>query len=84
MRHTPLLLSLLLLLLFSCEAQTGKQHPYTNALINESSPYLLQHAHNPVDWNAWGEKALEKARKEDKMLLISVGYAACHWCHVME
>lgn len=87
MKHTPLLLfllSLLLLLLFSCEAQTGEQHNYTNALIHESSPYLLQHAHNPVNWNPWGEKALEKARKEDKMLLISVGYAACHWCHVME
>ena len=59
-------------------------HLYTNALINESSPYLLQHAHNPVDWYPWGEEALEKAKKENKMLLISIGYAACHWCHVME
>ncbi|MEO6290363.1 MAG: thioredoxin domain-containing protein, partial [Ginsengibacter sp.] len=57
---------------------------YTNALINETSPYLLQHAHNPVDWYPWGDEALEKAKKENKMLLISVGYAACHWCHVME
>ena len=57
---------------------------YTNALINETSPYLLQHAHNPVDWYAWGDEALDKAKKENKMLLISVGYAACHWCHVME
>lgn len=57
---------------------------YTNALINESSPYLLQHAHNPVNWYPWGEEALAKAKSENKMLLISVGYAACHWCHVME
>ena len=55
-----------------------------NKLINESSPYLLQHAYNPVDWHPWGEEALEKAQKENKLLIISVGYAACHWCHVME
>src|ERR687893_1073146 len=57
---------------------------YTNKLINETSPYLLQHAHNPVDWYAWGEEALEKAREENKPILLSVGYSACHWCHVME
>ena len=57
---------------------------YTNALIHETSPYLLQHAHNPVNWYPWGSEALDKAKKENKMLLISVGYAACHWCHVME
>jgi uncharacterized protein len=57
---------------------------FTNKLINESSPYLLQHAHNPVDWYAWGEEAFEKARAEDKPLLVSIGYSACHWCHVME
>ncbi len=57
---------------------------YTNALIHETSPYLLQHAHNPVDWYPWGNEAVDKAKKENKMLLISVGYAACHWCHVME
>lgn len=56
----------------------------TNKLINETSPYLLQHAHNPVDWYPWGEEALEKARTEDKPILVSIGYAACHWCHVME
>mgnify|MGYP006277582279 CR=1 FL=1 len=55
-----------------------------NKLINESSPYLLQHAHNPVEWHPWGEEALEKAKKENKPLIISVGYSACHWCHVME
>ncbi|MDX1542556.1 MAG: thioredoxin domain-containing protein [Christiangramia sp.] len=57
---------------------------YTNELINESSPYLLQHAHNPVHWKAWNDKSLELARSESKLLLISVGYSACHWCHVME
>ncbi|MEO6188485.1 MAG: thioredoxin domain-containing protein [Ginsengibacter sp.] len=57
---------------------------YTNALIHETSPYLLQHAHNPVNWYPWGEVALTKAKEENKMLLISIGYAACHWCHVME
>lgn len=57
---------------------------FTNALINSSSPYLLQHAHNPVNWQPWGEAALDLARKENKPLLISIGYSACHWCHVME
>jgi uncharacterized protein YyaL (SSP411 family) len=57
---------------------------YTNALIHETSPYLLQHAHNPVNWLAWNDQTLEKARNEDKLLLISIGYSACHWCHVME
>ena len=55
-----------------------------NRLIHETSPYLLQHAHNPVDWYAWGEEALERARREGKPILLSIGYAACHWCHVME
>jgi uncharacterized protein YyaL (SSP411 family) len=59
-------------------------HKFTNQLIHESSPYLLQHAHNPVNWYPWGEEALEKARKENKLIIISIGYAACHWCHVME
>ena len=55
-----------------------------NRLINETSPYLLQHANNPVDWYAWGPEALERAAKEDKLILLSIGYSACHWCHVME
>src|SRR4030066_193482 len=54
-----------------------------NALIRETSPYLLQHAHNPVDWQAWNNAALEKACREDKPILLSIGYSACHWCHVM-
>ncbi len=56
----------------------------SNQLIHETSPYLLQHAHNPVEWYPWGEMALEKAKKEDKPIFLSIGYAACHWCHVME
>ena len=62
----------------------SNRHLYTNHLISESSPYLLQHAHNPVNWYPWGEEALNRARSENKLLIISIGYAACHWCHVME
>ncbi len=57
--------------------------PYTNHLIHETSPYLRQHAHNPVDWYPWGEEALARARREDKPIFLSIGYSACHWCHVM-
>src|SRR2546430_3595684 len=57
---------------------------HTNRLAHEKSPYLLQHAHNPVDWYPWGEEAFARARDEDKPILLSVGYSACHWCHVME
>jgi uncharacterized protein YyaL (SSP411 family) len=57
---------------------------HTNHLIHETSPYLLQHAHNPVDWYAWGPEALGKAKTENKPILLSIGYSACHWCHVME
>ena len=63
----------------SCKGQKKPNH-----LIDESSPYLLQHAYNPVDWHPWNEKTLQMAKAQNKMLLISVGYAACHWCHVME
>jgi uncharacterized protein YyaL (SSP411 family) len=55
-----------------------------NHLNNETSPYLLQHVHNPVNWYPWGEEALEKAKKENKLIIVSIGYSACHWCHVME
>jgi uncharacterized protein YyaL (SSP411 family) len=55
-----------------------------NKLINQKSPYLLQHAYNPVDWYPWGEEAFEKARQEDKPVFLSIGYSTCHWCHVME
>ena len=57
---------------------------HTNQLIHESSPYLLQHAHNPVNWVSWSKEAFEKAKKENKLVLVSIGYSACHWCHVME
>ncbi len=57
---------------------------FTNDLIHAQSPYLLQHAHNPVDWQEWNEKAWQKARTENKLVLVSIGYASCHWCHVME
>ncbi len=60
------------------------EHKHTNKLINATSPYLLQHAHNPVDWHEWSEETLEKARREDKPIFLSIGYSACHWCHVME
>src|SRR5579859_1037967 len=66
-------------------SQEGDQRPtHVNRLANESSPYLRQHAHNPVDWYPWGEEALTRARAEDKPILLSIGYSACHWCHVME
>ncbi len=58
--------------------------PYTNRLSQSDSPYLLQHQHNPVDWYPWGEEALQKARSEEKPIIVSIGYSACHWCHVME
>lgn len=64
------------------DMETAKK--FTNNLINETSPYLLQHAHNPVDWYPWGETAFERAEAEDKPVLVSIGYSACHWCHVME
>ncbi len=63
---------------------TKQQHTHTNHLIDETSPYLLQHAHNPVDWYPWGEEALRRAREENRPILLSIGYSACHWCHVME
>ncbi|MEO7924025.1 MAG: thioredoxin domain-containing protein [Chitinophagaceae bacterium] len=59
-------------------------HQFSNRLLEETSPYLLQHAHNPVNWYPWGEEALRKAKEEDKPILVSIGYSACHWCHVME
>src|SRR6185503_12833330 len=69
------------------DSAAGESHGTTvqsvNRLANETSPYLLQHAANPVEWFPWGDEALARAREEDKPILLSVGYAACHWCHVM-
>jgi|CXWL01.1.fsa_nt_gi uncharacterized protein YyaL (SSP411 family) len=91
-------LTTILMLISSCRAEatdvpttqpgkppvtTAASHR-TNRLIHATSPYLLQHAHNPVDWYEWGPDALEKSRKEDKPIFLSIGYSACHWCHVME
>ncbi len=77
------------LCLFACTAPTATdtnhmEHAHTNALVHETSPYLLQHAHNPVNWYPWNDSALAKAQAENKLIVVSVGYAACHWCHVME
>jgi uncharacterized protein len=68
----------------SRSTQAHGQYPYTNRLIHEKSPYLLLHAHNPVDWYPWGEEAFAKAKRENKPIFLSVGYYTCHWCHVME
>jgi len=68
----------------SSQKEAASSHQYENRLIHETSPYLRQHAHNPVDWYAWGPEALQRAKKEDRPILLSIGYSACHWCHVME
>jgi len=60
------------------------EHQHTNRLSGETSPYLVQHSHNPVDWYPWGDEAFAKAKAENKPVLVSIGYSACHWCHVME
>ena len=65
-------------------SESSDSPKYTNRLIDETSPYLLQHAHTPVDWYPWGEEALGKAREERRLILLSIGYSSCHWCHVME
>jgi uncharacterized protein YyaL (SSP411 family) len=64
------------------EATIMTEQKYTNKLIREKSPYLLQHAHNPVDWYPWSDEAFEKAKQEDKPIFLSIGYSTCHWCHV--
>src|SRR5688500_6505024 len=65
-------------------ADEPKAKAKANRLAKESSPYLLQHAHNPVDWYAWGPEAFERAKREKKLIFLSIGYSSCHWCHVME
>src|SRR5262245_19227505 len=69
-----------------CAVATRGEEPKkpSNRLSQETSPYLLQHAHNPVDWHPWGAAALEKAKREGKVIFLSIGYSSCHWCHVME
>ena len=80
----PILFFLISLWNLQAQKPNAMSPKFTNDLIHETSPYLLQHAHNPVNWKAWNPAVLEKAKKENKLLLISIGYAACHWCHVME
>jgi len=81
-----ILLLFFTVLSISCKEQNTEHmsHKYTNDLIHETSPYLLQHAHNPVNWKPWNSETLAQAQEQNKLLLISVGYSACHWCHVME
>ncbi len=86
-----IIIFILVILSTSCHNKVSTQtnnmkhkYKFTNKLIDENSPYLIQHAHNPVNWYPWGEEALQKAKDEDKLILISIGYSACHWCHVME
>lgn len=82
------LYNVLLTFLLSCKGndpnQSKKEYAFTNDLVHETSPYLLQHAHNPVDWKPWSKQALETAAEENKLVLVSIGYSSCHWCHVME
>jgi uncharacterized protein YyaL (SSP411 family) len=68
----------------SAATDEATEHRSSKRLIHERSPYLLQHAHNPVDWYPWGEEAFARARQENKPIFLSVGYSTCHWCHVME
>ncbi|KAG0480975.1 hypothetical protein HPP92_011833 [Vanilla planifolia] len=69
---------------FSMAESSRASHRYTNRLASEHSPYLLQHAHNPVDWYPWGDEAFQNARKKGVPIFLSIGYSTCHWCHVME
>ena len=81
------ILFILVFIIISCTTKNKPamtEQKFTNSLIHETSPYLLQHAHNPVDWMAWNEESLALAKRENKLILISVGYSSCHWCHVME
>jgi uncharacterized protein YyaL (SSP411 family) len=80
----PILVAALVLVPLKAITAEGTGEKYTNRLTHEKSPYLLQHAHNPVDWYPWGKEAFEKAKKENKPIFLSVGYSTCHWCHVME
>ena len=85
-KYSYILTLFLIVLFMSCQQNTAQneEYPFTNDLINETSPYLLQHAHNPVNWRPWNDDVFEEAKKDDKLVIISIGYSSCHWCHVME
>jgi uncharacterized protein len=81
--HVRLLVAATIVCAVSCTSAIAEA-PTTNRLIDSASPYLLQHAHNPVDWYPWGEEAIRKARAENKLIFLSIGYSTCYWCHVAE
>src|SRR6187402_3178266 len=83
-RRLPIVVAITLCINPSAPAAGADGAQHTNRLAKEKSPYLLQHAHNPVDWFPWGDEAFEKARRENKPIFLSIGYSTCHWCHVME
>ena len=72
------------LLCIACSKKDSKNTKKGNDLVNETSPYLLQHAYNPVNWKAWNEATLDVAKEQNKLIVVSIGYSSCHWCHVME
>jgi uncharacterized protein YyaL (SSP411 family) len=84
LRRIPVIALAIVVSLVTSRVIEAADEKYTNRLIHEKSPYLLQHAHNPVDWYPWGKEAFDKAKKENKPIFLSVGYSTCHWCHVME
>src|SRR5436309_1951981 len=84
MFRAALLLSAILAVAGTPAADPAAKKGKANRLARTSSPYLIQHAHNPVDWYPWGDEAFAKAKKEGKLVFLSIGYSACHWCHVME
>src|SRR4026209_1489050 len=81
--HVRLLVAATIVCAVSCTSAIAEA-PTKNRLIDSASPYLLQHAHNPVDWYPWGEEAIRKARAENKLIFLSIGYSTCYWCHVAE
>lgn len=84
-KYFVLFLTILTFQIIGCaQKPEGKKYEHTNALIHETSPYLLQHAHNPVDWIPWSQDVFKIAKSENKLVIVSIGYSSCHWCHVME
>ena len=82
--YTSFSLILCLIFIYGCHKNTSTSDKKSNELVHETSPYLLQHAYNPVNWKAWNPETLALAKKENKLIVVSIGYSSCHWCHVME